>query len=67
MMLMQMKFFEGTLEQIEEKFNSWSNGTQYISHTAMHFKGKDRDQGVMQVIYGGSLPKGKPQKNKRYM
>jgi hypothetical protein len=52
MMKMQMKFFEGPLDVIQDKFNSWSNGTQYISATNMHFKGKDRDQGVMQVIYG---------------
>lgn len=47
-----MKFFEGSLQEIEDKFNAWSDGSQYISHTAMHFKGKERDQGVMQVIYG---------------
>ena len=56
MMKMVMKFFEGELDQIADKFNAWSDGSQYISHTAIHFKGKDHDKAVMQVIYGEKDP-----------
>ena len=52
MMEMKMKFFEGELAQIEDKFNVWSNGSQYVSETSLHFKGKDRNYAVLQVVYG---------------
>lgn len=55
-MKMQMKIFEGALEQVEDKFNAWSDGSQYISHTQLHFKGKDRETAVMEVIYGVKDP-----------
>jgi hypothetical protein len=65
MMLMQTKFFEGELQQIEDKFNEWSNGTQYISETSLHFKGKDRNYAVLQVVYGVQNGKEKPSQMKR--
>jgi hypothetical protein len=57
MMKMQLKFFEGDLETIQDKFNVWSNGEQYVSETSLHFpKGRDKDYAILQVIYGEKTP-----------
>lgn len=52
MMKMQMQFFEGELTTVQDKFNEWSNGEQYVAETSLHFKGKDRSYAVLKVLYG---------------
>ena len=56
MMTMQLKIFSGELPAIEDKFNEWSDGTQYIQSTSLHFHGKDRSFAVLQVVYGTNEP-----------
>jgi hypothetical protein len=64
MMQMQLKFFEGELPTIEEKFNQWSSD-KYIAETSLHFKGKDRSFAVLQVVYG-EKEQSKSTKNRRF-
>lgn len=54
MMKMEIKFFEGSLTQIEKEYNAWSKG-KYIKENQLHLKrGKQgqTDGGVLQVSYG---------------
>lgn len=52
-MVMQVKFFEGTsTEVVEDKFNAWSNGSQWISHSSLSFRGPKDETILMKVIYG---------------
>lgn len=54
MLKMEIKFFDGSLLEIEKKFNSWSTG-KYIKDTKLHLKrGRDgaTDGGILQVSYG---------------
>lgn len=52
-MVMQVKMFTGqSPEQVEDKFNLWSNGTQWLSETSLHFYGRQDQFVVMKVIYG---------------
>lgn len=65
-MTMQVKFFEGELQAIQDKFNQWSDGSQYVSETSMHFSGKDRSNAVMKVVYGvNEQQKGGPEPSKK--
>lgn len=51
-MVMQVAFFEGaTMQMVEDKFNAWSNGSQWISNTSLAFRGKNDENAVMQVVY----------------
>lgn len=54
MLKIEIKFFDGSLPQIEKEFNAWSKG-KYIKETKLHLKrGKqgETDGGVLQVSYG---------------
>lgn len=54
MMKMEIKFFDGSLAQIEKEFNAWSKG-KYIQQNTLHLKrgkGGETDGGILQVTYG---------------
>lgn len=49
MLLMQMKFFEGELADIEKQFNKWAED-KYIKETTLMFRRSDVP--VLKVSYG---------------